>query len=540
MNPTPDDNPRDWVERMLIKLREGEATPDEVTQLRELLATNAEARRAFVRAKQMDTLLETSPMQSVAMPVMTMPRAKSSLRWKIATLASAAAAVVALAFLFVGNQANDGRGRDATLAVLHSSFEAVIDGREVLEGEQPMRAGTYKLERGSIGLRFAKGAEVVIEGPAAFDLVDAATMHLNQGSLWAHCPEQARGFAVRMPGGRELVDFGTEFGARVDSAGTAEVKVLEGEVKIHDAVAQSLDLVAGKAAGWELTAPPLAMNAAMMKPFQSADMLAEKVKFAPKGGHETVVQFRDPQAGDWNVAENWSSGSLPGAHELERAVINQGRVVRVLPGLPPPPHPVDIHVSNGSPPNEPPDGTLEIEGNLECQMLRIATADGAHGMVRQSAGTVHVTGSLLAASHEGVPAKGDYVLSDGVLNVGHVIALGRLGPSEFTLRGSKAAVTSDVMSVGVHAKLVFVLDSTGAPVIKLRNKLACSKAAKLVIDGSQYRGGAQVIPLIVCGSSSDDDGQFTLEQVSFKGFAGVVPRLAFRPDGMDLVIEGAR
>lgn len=540
MNPTPDDNPRDWVERMLIKLREGEATPDEVTQLRELLATNAEARRAFVRAKQMDTLLETSPMQSVAMPVVTMPRAKSSLRWKIATLASAAAAVVALAFLFLGNQANDGRGRDAAVAVLHSSFEAVIDGREVLEGEQTMRAGTYKLERGSIGLRFARGAEVVIEGPAAFDLVDAATMHLNQGSVWAHCPEQARGFAVRMPGGRELIDFGTEFGARVDSAGTAEVKVLEGEVKIHDAVAQSIDLTAGKAAGWELTAPPLAMNAAQVKPFQSAAMLAEKVKSAPRVNQQTVVSFAGRQGGEWNRPENWKGGNLPGAHELERAVINQGRVVRVLPGLPPPPHPVDIHVSNGPPPNAPPDGTLEIGGNLECQMLRIATSDEAHGVAWQTGGTVNVTGSLLAASHDGAPAKGDYTLSDGALNVGHVIAIGRRGSSEFTLRGRNAVVTADVMSIGLHAKLIFVLDSIGAPVIKLRNKLACSKAAKLVIDGSQYRGGAQIIPLIVCGSSSDDDGQFTPEQVSFEGFAGVIPSLAFQAGSIDLVLEAAK
>jgi hypothetical protein len=537
MNPTPDDNPRSWVECMLIKLREGEATPDEVTQLRELLATNAEARRAYVRAKQMDTLLETSPMQSVAIPVVTMPRAKSSLRWKIATLASAAAAVVALAFLFLGNQANDGRGRDATVAVLHSSFEAVIDGREVLEGEQTMRAGTYKLERGSIGLRFARGAEVVIEGPAAFDLVDAATMHLNQGSLWAHCPEQARGFAVRMPGGRELIDFGTEFGARVDSAGTAEVKVLEGEVKIHDAVAQPIDLTAGKAAGWELTAPPLAMNAAQVKPFQSAAMLAEKLKSAPRVNQQTVVSFAGRQGGEWNLPENWKGGNLPGAHELERAVINQGRVVRVLPGLPPPPHPVDIHVSNGPPPNAPPDGTLEIGGNLECQMLRIATADESIGVVRQSAGTVNVTGSLLAASHEGAPAKGDYILSDGVLNVGHVIALGRLGSSEFALQGSKVVVTADRMNLGQNATLTFVLDSDGAGLIKLRDTLVRHGQAKLVIDGSQYRGGPKTMPLLLCGSALEDKGRFTPKQVCFEGFAGMNPRLAFRPGGIDLIID---
>lgn len=540
MNPTHDDNPRDWVERMLIKLREGEATPDEVTQLRELLATNAEARRVFVRAKQMDTLLETSPMQPVAMPVVTMPRAKSSLRWKIATLASAAAAMVAMAFLFLGNQANDGRGRNATVAVLHSSFEAVIDGREVLEGEQTMRAGTYKLERGSVGLRFASGAEVVIEGPAAFDLVDAATMHLNQGSLWAHCPEQARGFAVRMPGGRELVDFGTEFGARVDSQGGGQVQVIEGEVKIHDAVAQSLDLTAGKAAGWELTAPPLAMNAAAVKPFQSAMMLKAKVKAAPKVDDRTVVWAMEG-GGDWSDAGAWSSGALPGGHSLERAVINQGRVMRVTAGLRSPAHPVDIHVSNGGLPGASgPDGVLEIAGDLECQMLRIATAENAWGVVRHTAGTVNVTDSLLVSSHTEKPALGVYALSDGALQVGHDLHLGELGPAEVSLRGSRARVTAGRLIMEKLATLSFVLDSDGAGLIKLRDTLTRHPQAKLVIDGSQYRGGEKTMPLMLCGSSLKAEGGFSPEQVRFVGFAGATPRLAFRSGGIDLVIEAAR
>jgi hypothetical protein len=363
-------------------------------------------------------------------------------------------------------------------------------------------------------------------------------MHLNQGSLWAYCAEKARGFTVRMPGGRELVDFGTEFGARVNSEGTAEVKVIQGEVKVRDAVANPLDLTAGKAASWELIAPPLATNAVAMKPFQSATMLAAKVKAAPAPAAQTVVSYRDPKGGDWNRAENWASGALPGAHELERAVINQSRVVRVLPGLPPPPHPVDIHVSNGPPPYAPPDGTLEIEGDLECQILRIATADGADGLVRQTAGTVSVTDSLLAASHEGAPAMAAYVLSDGALKVGHLIVLGRLGPSEFSLKGRHATVTADRMNLGPQAKLTFVLDAEGAGLIKLRDTLVRHYQAQLIVDGSQYRGGPKTIPLVVCGAVLEDKGTFTPEQVHLQGFSGMVPRIVHGPGGIDLVIEG--
>jgi ferric-dicitrate binding protein FerR (iron transport regulator) len=539
MNFTPDDNPRDWLERMLIKLREGEATPDEVAQLRALLAGDAEARRVYLRAKQMDTLLETAATKQVALRRSVKDEASVLHRWKIAAFAGAAAAVVALAFLGFWERPQVLRDRDAAVAVLKSSFEAVIDGREVLMGEQSMRAGTYKLERGSVQLRFGNGADVVIEGPAAFDLVDAATMHLNQGSLWAHCSEEARGFAVRMPGGRELVDFGTEFGARVDAEGGAEVQVMQGEVKISDAVAKPLDLTTGKAAHWELTAPPLAMNTTKVKPFQTAIMLADKVKSAPATDDQTRVYYKGLR-GEWNRASAWSTGALPGAHELERVVLNHGQNIQVTPNTPPSAHPVDIHVSNAPGSASGPDATLEIMGNLECQMLRIATAGKTDGLVRQTGGTLNVTDSFIASSNTGSAARSVYVLSDGALNVGHELALGRYGPSEFTLKGSKGTVTADRMYLGAGAVLSFVLDSDGAGLIKLRDTIVRNNQARLVIDGTQYRGGPKTIPLVVCGADLTEKSRFAPKQMSFTGFAGVLPRLAFHLGGIDLVLEAVR
>ncbi len=539
MKLTPDENPRDWLEHMLIKLREGEATPDEVAKLRALLASDAEARRVYLRAKQMDTMLETVPMPQATLRPSAKKEASVLRRWKIAAFAGAAA-VVAMAFLGFWERPQVVRNRDAAVAVLKSSFEAVIDGREVLLGEQPMRAGTYKLERGSVQLRFGNGADVVIEGPAAFDLVDAATMHLNHGSLWAHCSEEARGFAVRMPGGRELVDFGTEFGARVDAEGGAEVKVIEGEVTISDAVARPLGLTAGKAANWELTAPPLAMNTANMKPFQNALMLADKLKAAPATNDQTIVHYKELR-GVWSQASAWSTGTLPGTHVLERVVLNHGQSIQVTPNTPEPAHPVDIHVSNGRIPGSTgPDATLEITGNLVCQVLRIATDEEADGVVRQTGGTLSVTDSFIASSHGGSPAGSAYTLSGGALHVGHELLIGQNGPADFTLKGSKGTVTADRMNLGTGAVLSFVLDSDGAGLIKLRNTMVRNDQSRLVIDGTQYRGGPKTIPLVVCGADLTAKSRFTPEQVSFTGFDGVVPRLAFRSGGMDLVLEAVQ
>ena len=533
MKPIPDENPRDWLERMLIKLREGEATPDEVAKLRELLASDADARRVYLRAKQMDTMLETAPMTQVALRRSVKKEVSALRRWKIAAFASAAAAVVALAFMGFGQRPQVLRDRDAAVAILKFSFEAVIDGREVLLGEQPMRAGTYRLERGSVQLRFGNGADVVIEGPAAFDLVDAATMHLNYGSLWAHCSEESRGFAVRMPGGRELVDFGTEFGARVDAEGGAQVKVMQGEVKISDAVARPLDLTSGKAAHWELTAPPLAMNTMEVKPFQTAVMLAEKLMSALTTDEQTVVTYLEPN-GEWGKASAWSSGAQPGAHERERAVINHGQVIQVTPDTPPSAHPVDIHVSNGHETSiQGPDATLEITGSLECQVLRIATADKADGLVRQTGGTLNVTDSFIASSHEGAPTQSAYQLSNGALNVGHELIVGLRGPAEFTLKGSKTVVTADRMNLGQGATLSFMLDSDGSSLIKLRDTLVSSNKARLVIDGSQYRGGPKTIPLVICGAGKVD-GRFLPKNMSLTGFQGMTGRIVYRIGSMEL------
>lgn len=536
MTPQPEDSTRDWIERVLIKMREAEATPDEVRQLRTLLTEDASARRIFLRAKQLDTLLETTPG---VVSAETSRKEEKSRAGKGAWLVGAAV-LAGLAVFGWWRNADEGFRGPEVVAVLKSSFEAVVDGREVLPGERPMVAGTYKLERGSVELQFGSGARVVIEGPAAFDLVDGSTMHLNQGSLWSHCPPEARGFTVRMPGGREIVDYGTEFGARVDPAGTGEVKVMEGEVKVHDAVAKTLDLTAGSAAGWELTSPPLAMNAASVKPFQSAEILAERVKSAPQADLQTIVLFQTPKGGDWNVPENWDSGSLPGAHELERAVINQSRVVRVLPGLPSPPHPVDLNLSNGPPPFTVPDATLEIQGDFECQIFRIATAEGANGVVRQTGGRVTVTDSLIASSHQGRPELSIYELSNGMLNIGHHLILGQLGDSHFTLNGSRSIVTADQMILGQSAVLTFVLDSDGAGLIKLRNTFLRHPGARLVIDGSQYRGGEKTVPLVVCGSSLTNQGRFADSEVHFEGFDGMTPRLAFRPGAIDLVIAAGK
>ena len=154
--------------------------------------------------------------------------------------------------------------------------------------------------------------------------------------------------------------------------------------------------------------------------------------------------------------------------------------------------------------------------------------------------TLSVTDSFVASSHGGSHAGSAYTLSGGALHVGHELLIGQNGPADFTLKGSKGVVTADRMNLGAGAGLSFVLDSDGAGLIKLRNTMVRNDQSRLVIDGTQYRGGPKTFPLVVCGADLTAKSRFTPEQVSFTGFDGVVPRLAFRSGGMDLVLEAVQ
>ena len=71
-----------------------------------------------------------------------------------------------------------------------------------------------ELAEGLAQIKFADGTEVIVQGPAHFEVLTASTGFLKRGKLTARVPERAQGFAVETPTGR-VVDLGTEFGLEV-------------------------------------------------------------------------------------------------------------------------------------------------------------------------------------------------------------------------------------------------------------------------------------------------------------------------------------
>src|SRR5262249_30719303 len=78
--------------------------------------------------------------------------------------------------------------------------------------------GRYRMRSGRALLSFFTGVQVLVEGPADFELVSVDQMLCHSGKLRARIPKGSEGFLVSGPGAL-VVDLGTEFGLNVETGG---------------------------------------------------------------------------------------------------------------------------------------------------------------------------------------------------------------------------------------------------------------------------------------------------------------------------------
>ncbi len=86
-------------------------------------------------------------------------------------------------------------------------------------------------------LRFSNGVEMIVQGPAEFQVLSASELQLTRGRISATITPEARGFFVRTPDAN-VADFGTEFGVRADPVGGTEVQVFQGRVTVGAVAAE--------------------------------------------------------------------------------------------------------------------------------------------------------------------------------------------------------------------------------------------------------------------------------------------------------------
>jgi hypothetical protein len=103
-------------------------------------------------------------------------------------------------------------------------------GKEGLAGNV-LKPGWLKFESGWVEVQFHRGARVVVEGPAEFELITDMQARCLLGKVRAEVPPPAIGFEVLSPNVR-VVDRGTSFGLEVKRDGPAEIHVFSGKVDL--------------------------------------------------------------------------------------------------------------------------------------------------------------------------------------------------------------------------------------------------------------------------------------------------------------------
>jgi hypothetical protein len=97
-----------------------------------------------------------------------------------------------------------------------------------------LTAGPVKIKRGLIEIEFYRGARVVLEGPAEFEIVSDMEARCHSGKIRVEVPPPAHGFKVLSPS-LNIIDVGTSFGMEVQVNGEAEVHVFKGKVEMASA-----------------------------------------------------------------------------------------------------------------------------------------------------------------------------------------------------------------------------------------------------------------------------------------------------------------
>lgn len=222
----------------MLEVKEGTATAEVVAYLQQLLLKDAEARSLYLQYNQMDSLLESSASDEIEV----FEPSTSRRPYYIGGLIGAGiAAAVALIFILNSDNVRSGSSQfanrdaaaDAHIATIASSLGASFTHDSASSSARGFDSGEFGLGDGIAQLNFRNGAKVVLNGQCEFEIINDDHIVFHQGSLWAYCPPQAHGFKISVPGGKDIIDIGTEFAIEVNESGATQLQVFEGAVEVH-------------------------------------------------------------------------------------------------------------------------------------------------------------------------------------------------------------------------------------------------------------------------------------------------------------------
>lgn len=247
---------------------DGTATPAEQAALKSLLSNNPAARRLYVECIQETASLRWSfsraaipiddgaginkPRRSNARPTSLAGRqAGGSRRWR-SFVALAASLLIGLGLFALATKSRqekaptlvaapkvDGHAAEAIVdrstrgvATLIRATNAVWEeGEELAELTRLDVGQAIALRSGQVEMSFDAGVEVVVNGPAHFEVRSAESAYSSRGAISVRVGPDGDGFTIDTPSTR-VIDIGTEFGVAVNEAGETEVAVFRGIVDL--------------------------------------------------------------------------------------------------------------------------------------------------------------------------------------------------------------------------------------------------------------------------------------------------------------------
>jgi ferric-dicitrate binding protein FerR (iron transport regulator) len=221
---------RDEQRQLLARACADELSPDEASRLLEACRRDPELLAELGRVTVVQRLLAHNQLypddgtfvREVSQRLAPAPAARRSVfrrRWPWA----AAAALAAAGLWLAGD-----RGPDARV----TRVEAVVwtHPQASTRAGDPVAGQRLNLAGGLAEVTFARGARMLVEGPAELEVRGPQHAFLHQGRAVIRLPVGTRGFVLESPRG-PLVDQGTEFAVNVGASGDTEVHVLEGRVE---------------------------------------------------------------------------------------------------------------------------------------------------------------------------------------------------------------------------------------------------------------------------------------------------------------------
>jgi hypothetical protein len=237
---TPNDELFARIHALVSRAIEGDATEAERDDLNRLVRESPEARRVFIAYMDETALLRwhcAAPANELLRDLTTAPRPA-----RRAWLAGAAALVALASVVMVLGWRPDGLvpARPRPVAVKPGGVATLTrtsgvrwsgGARKWTELCRLGQGDVLRFDSGEVELVFDAGVEVVIRGPADFEVrtVDRAFSRL--GRIKARVGKDGEGFTIETPVAK-VIDLGTEFAVEVSPSGSTDVAVFRGLVDL--------------------------------------------------------------------------------------------------------------------------------------------------------------------------------------------------------------------------------------------------------------------------------------------------------------------